>query len=200
MSPRGVAIPDVERQLFDAAERVLAREGPGGMSSRAIAREAGVATGLLFRHYADLDAFLGAFVGERFGRIHAAISGLPDRAGSGSIADNLAAAALTVGPTASLLIDLAHTRPAIAAHLVSAGHARQGGIEEIQRSFEAYLDAERTTGRIAADTDTAAIALALAASIHQIALTRRPGDPELPGQVRRVISALAAGLSPEGSD
>ena len=46
MSPRGVAIHEAREQMFLAAERVLARQGPDGLTSRAITQEAGVATGL----------------------------------------------------------------------------------------------------------------------------------------------------------
>jgi AcrR family transcriptional regulator len=67
--PRGVAIPDVPQQLFDAAERLLLRDGPGGLTSRAITDEAGCAKGILHNHFADLDGFLAAFVVDRSRRI-----------------------------------------------------------------------------------------------------------------------------------
>src|SRR5690348_543872 len=37
--PTGVAIRDPRGQLFDAAERVLLRDGPGGLTSRAVTME-----------------------------------------------------------------------------------------------------------------------------------------------------------------
>jgi len=55
--PTGVAIRDVRAQLFDAAERVLRRDGPSGLTSRAVTAEAGVAKGVLHRHFDDFDAF-----------------------------------------------------------------------------------------------------------------------------------------------
>ena len=62
MSPRGVAIPKVNEQLFDAADRVLAREGPTGLTSRAVTEEAGCAKGILHNHFTDFDSFLVEFV------------------------------------------------------------------------------------------------------------------------------------------
>jgi AcrR family transcriptional regulator len=47
--PTGVAIRDVREQLFDAAERVLLRDGPAALTSRAVTDEAGVAKGVLHR-------------------------------------------------------------------------------------------------------------------------------------------------------
>ena len=195
MSPRGRAIPDVERRLFDAAERVLAEHGPGGLSSRAITSEAGTAAGLLFSHFPDLDAFLAAFVHDRFQRVHEAIGDLPQRAGTGTVAGNLTAAAVAVVPTASVLIDLVHARPSIAARLHDAGHSHAGGLDAIRHAFGAYLEAEGRAGRVSTDTDTDAIALALASSVHQLSWSHRPGDPELARAVGRVVVALVAGIT-----
>ncbi|MER7370837.1 TetR family transcriptional regulator, partial [Nonomuraea wenchangensis] len=50
--PTGVALRDVRQQLFDAAERVLLRAGATGLTSRAVTDEAGVAKGVLHRHFA----------------------------------------------------------------------------------------------------------------------------------------------------
>jgi len=48
--PTGVAIRDPRGQLFDAAERVLLRDGLSGLTSRAVTTEAGVAKGVLHLH------------------------------------------------------------------------------------------------------------------------------------------------------
>ena len=67
--PTGVAIRDVREQLFDAAERVLLRDGPSGLTSRAVTTEAGCAKGVLHRHFADFDGFLAEFVLDRVDRL-----------------------------------------------------------------------------------------------------------------------------------
>ena len=53
--PTGVAHPRVREHLFEAAERVLLREGPSALTSRAVTTEAGCAKGVLHRHFADFD-------------------------------------------------------------------------------------------------------------------------------------------------
>ena len=60
--PTGIPIRDIRDQLFDAAERVLLRDGPSALTSRAVTTEAGVAKGILHRHFPDFDAFLAALV------------------------------------------------------------------------------------------------------------------------------------------
>ena len=42
---RGVAIPELREQLFAATERILARDGAAGVTSRAITDEAGWVVG-----------------------------------------------------------------------------------------------------------------------------------------------------------
>src|SRR5580692_11160178 len=80
--PTGVAIRDPRGQLFDAAERVLLRDGPGALTSRAVTAEAGVAKGVLHRHFADFDAFLVDLTLARIARISDQAAGL--RAATGS--------------------------------------------------------------------------------------------------------------------
>ena len=81
--PTGVAIRDPRGQLFDAAERVLLRDGPGALTSRAVTAEAGVAKGVLHRHFADFDAFLVDLTLARIARITEQAAGLRAAAGTG---------------------------------------------------------------------------------------------------------------------
>ncbi len=90
--PTGVAIRDVREQLFDAAERILLRDGPSALTSRAVTTEAGVAKGVLHRHFTDFDAFLAELVLDRIHRIQPQTAALRDAAGTGTVADNLTAA------------------------------------------------------------------------------------------------------------
>ena len=59
--PTGVHIRDVRDQLFDAAERVLVRDGPNALTSRAVTMEAGCAKGVLYRHFDDFDRRIRSF-------------------------------------------------------------------------------------------------------------------------------------------
>jgi AcrR family transcriptional regulator len=52
-------MPAAREQLFDATDRLLRRDRPAGIATRAITDEAGVAKGILHNHFGDLDTFLG---------------------------------------------------------------------------------------------------------------------------------------------
>ena len=67
--PTGVALHDPREQLFAAAERILLRDGPQALTSRAVTTEAGCAKGVLHRHFADFDDFLAALVRDRIAQL-----------------------------------------------------------------------------------------------------------------------------------
>jgi AcrR family transcriptional regulator len=188
VSPRGVAIPGVREQLFQAAYRVLVRDGPSGLSGRAVTREAGVATGLLHGHFADLDDFLAAFVTDRARQAAERVAGLAARAGQGTVAGNLAVAARALGPNLPAMASLVTARPALAQRLHAADAAGGLGFQDIEAGFAAYLRAEQERGRVAAEVDLEALGVAVFGAAHHALLT---GREDL---VDRVVAALAAGL------
>ena len=67
--PTGQALQDPRRQLVAAAERILLRDGAAGLTGRSVTTEAGVAKGVLHRHFADFDTFVAHLVDERYPRV-----------------------------------------------------------------------------------------------------------------------------------
>ena len=105
--PTGVHLRDARRQLFDAAERVLLRDGPDGLTSRTVTDEAGCAKGVLHRHFTDFDAFLTGLVLDRGAELETRARALRDSAGTGSVVSNLTAALVTMfGPVPLAIIPL----------------------------------------------------------------------------------------------
>jgi AcrR family transcriptional regulator len=191
---RGVAIPEVGGQLFAAADRVLARDGPAGLTTRAVTAEAGVANGVLHRHFRDLDAFLASFVASRLEAIADDAAALPGRAGHGSLTGNLTEAAVAVfGASAQALMSLVAAKPELGPALEHAT-GRAGGLGDIERHFAAYLDAEKKLGRIGPGADTQTLAFTLLGTVHHLVITRRGDAPGLRQQVDRIVAALVAGM------
>ena len=197
MSPRGRAIPGVREQLFQAADRLLVRAGPTALTTRAITSEAGVANGVLHRHFRDLDTFLAEFAADRLRAIADTAAALPARAGQGTVIGNLTDATLALfGSSALALVNLVASRPALGTaleHVTTAG----SGLGDVEKHFTAYLEAEKRLGRIAADADTQTIAFTLLGSVHHLMVTNPAGLPDLPQRVRRIVEALAAGMQPD---
>ncbi|MDP4505439.1 TetR/AcrR family transcriptional regulator [Nonomuraea turcica] len=190
MSPRGVAVPEIRRRLFDAARTVLLREGPGGLSGRAITREAGVATGLLYNHFGDLDGFLTEFIADGARENAGVLAQLGSRVGAGTVAGNLTQAALAFGTYLPAAVELVRVRPALTDRLHQALASNLPTLAEIQRSFAAYLAAEQEQGRLGPGTDTGALALALVATAHHLFTSQPPPSADPDEDLRRVVSAL----------
>jgi AcrR family transcriptional regulator len=192
--PRGVAIPEVREQLFAAADRVLARDGAAGLTTRAVTAEAGVANGVLHRHFRDLDEFLASFVASRLRTIADDAAALPGRAGHGSVTGNLTQATMAAfGENAQALMSLAAAKPELGAALEhDAGQA--SGLSDIEQHFAAYLAAEQKLGRIGPGADTETLAFTLLGTVHHLVLTGRGGAIGLGQHVRRIVAALAEGM------
>jgi AcrR family transcriptional regulator len=123
--PTGVALRDARQQLFDAAERVLLRAGPGALTSRAVTTEAEVAKGVLHRHFEDFDAFLAGLVEDRMARIGGQSAALCEAAGTGTVVGNLTGALSDLfGSVAAAIIPLIIFRDELRARL---RQARPGG-------------------------------------------------------------------------
>ncbi|MCX4643204.1 MULTISPECIES: TetR/AcrR family transcriptional regulator [unclassified Streptomyces] len=192
MSPRGVAIPDVRERLFDAAERILAREGPSGLTSRAITTEAGCAKGMLHKHFAGLDELVAELVLARFAGTARLAEDLPGRAGESTVAANLKtigyALLTSLNPTTA---SLAVSTPAASLRIREALEAGAPGFDAIQRSIADYLDAEVERGRLAPATDTTATALALVGTVHHLLMTTWGDTARDPGeQTERLVTML----------
>jgi AcrR family transcriptional regulator len=198
--PTGVAIHDPREQLFDAAERILLRNGPSALTSRAVTTEAGCAKGVLHRHFADFDAFLAELVLDRIGRIDDQAAALRDSAGTGTVAGNLTDALLALfGSVAVAIVGLITFRDDLRARLRQARPA--GGVPvltEATAMIAAYLAAERDLGRIAADADVGTLAPTLIGAGHLLFADRAATPPE-PAAVHKVVTTVIGGvLSPSG--
>lgn len=197
MSPRGVTTPDVRERLFAAAERVLVKDGPGALTSRAITTEAGCSKGLLHAHFAGLDGFVAELCLDRFARTATDAQRLSKLAGQGSVAANLRAVALALldsgGPA---IAGLAMTRPAAALRIREALEGQASGFTAIQEAVTDYLEAERRLGRVAATVDPFIVALALVGTAHHLLMTSWPGTPDPSAQMTRLVAALV-GAPPE---
>jgi AcrR family transcriptional regulator len=183
--PTGVALQDVRRQLFDAAERVLLRAGANALTSRAVTEEAGVAKGVLHRHFADFDDFLVELVQRRVVGFEAWGATMRANAGTGDVAENVADAFTGIlDPVGLGLIRLIIARDELRVRLRGE---RDHGIPYLAEATEmiaAYLTAEREWCRLPEETDARMLALTLVGTAHLIVSEGRPVDP---GALRTII-------------
>lgn len=191
--PTGVHLHDARQQLFDAAERVLLRNGPNGLTSRAVTDEAGCAKGVLHRHFADFDTFLTELVLDRAAQLTTQTTALVESAGSGTVANNLTFALTTLfAPVTAAIIPLITFRDELRARLRQATPG--GGIAILGQATTAiadYLVAERDLGRIEHDADIASLTLSLVGGGHLL-FADLDEDPPTAAAVEKFVAAAIA--------
>jgi AcrR family transcriptional regulator len=192
--PTGVHIRDVRTQLFDAADRVLLRDGPSALTSRAVTTEAGCAKGVLHRHFADFDAFLAEFVLDRANRMDPQAEALRAGAGTGTVVGNLADALTNVfGSVALAIVPLITFRDELRARLRERWPAGVPVLTEAVGMIAAYLTAERDLGRIAVDAEIDGLAPMLIGAGHLLFADRTGPRPEA-DDVRRTVTMVVGGV------
>ena len=187
--PTGVAMRDAREQLFDAAERVLLREGPEALTSRAVTTEAGCAKGLLHKHFTDFDGFLAELVLDRIRRLDDQSEALLKAAGQGSVVDNLTTMLTDLfGSVAVAVVSLTISRDGLRARLREAVPVGVPILTEAGQALREYLSAEQTYGRIPADADVDVLGLTLIGTAHLL-FADRTGTRPTTADVRAFVSS-----------
>lgn len=188
--PTGVHLRDVREQLFDAAERLLVDGGPSALTSRAVTTEAGVAKGVLHRHFDDFDAFLAEFVLDRVDKMDARAMALLEAAGTGEVVDNLAEAITAVfGSVAVAIVALVTFRDDLRRRLRETWPAGVPVLTEAAIMIKNYLERERDLGRVG-DLDADGVAPMLIGAGHLLFADR--DTPPQNDAVRRMVASVVA--------
>lgn len=194
--PTGLALRDARFQLLAAGERVLLRDGAAGLTSRAVTEEAGVAKGVLHRHFADFDDFLAELVRERIAVVDAMSVDLSDRAGSGTVVGNLSTALTRLfDPLGLALVRLVLYRDELRARLRPETPRGIPTLTEAVTSLADYLAAEQRVGRILPDAAPASLAQAVIGTGHLLFAGELGGLPD-ESAVHEVVEAIIVGAEP----
>ncbi len=194
---------DTPDRLIEAAEQILRKLGLSHLSTREVARTAGVAEGALYHHFEDKNELLLAVIKRHGPQYFDEIRNLPLRVGQRTLRENLNEVAWVtysfhrhaIPITCSLFADtelLARHRQLVRA---------KAGPERTYEALTAYLSAEQRLGRVAKTADLEAAVTALVGGCFQIAfLETHWGQKLTPAEARRrtegVVEILIAGLSP----
>jgi AcrR family transcriptional regulator len=192
--PTGIAYPNARQLLFEAAERVLRQDGASGLTSRAITAEAGVAKGVMHRHFADFDAFLAELILDRVVQLDATADTLQEAVGTGTVVDNVVTAVTAVfSPLAVAMVALVITRDGLRARLHQAGAARFPLMAEGSAMISAYLKDEQILGRVAIDVDVPTVSYTLIGATHLLFADSENGPADA-GTLHRVVSHVLDGM------
>ncbi|KOV61042.1 TetR/AcrR family transcriptional regulator [Streptomyces sp. MMG1121] len=191
--PSGVHLHNVRGQLFAAAERVLLRDGPDALTSRAVTEEANCAKGVLHRHFTDFDAFLAELVLDRVRSIEDRTTTLRAAAGIGSVADNLADALQDLfGPVTVAIVALITFRDGLRTRLREAGLTGIPLAVQGAAIIAEYLTAEQESERLAGDADIDTLAPTLVGAGHLLFADRASAPPQT-AAIRKMVTIVIAG-------
>ena len=194
--PTGVALKDAREQLFGAAERILLRDGPAALTSRAVTTEAGCAKGVLHRHFAGFDDFLAEFVADRMGQLAGQTFALRGSAGTGTVAGNLTTALTALYESAAVaVVGLVAARESLRLRLEQTWPAGIPVVTEAMTMTGEYLTFERGLGRIADDTDIDYLAAALVGGVHLL-FAQGGNTPPDPAAISRIVTTVLVGAQP----
>jgi AcrR family transcriptional regulator len=152
---------------------------------------------VLHRHFTDFDGFLAELVLDRADRIRARSADLTARAGTGTVAGNIAAALTDVFESVvGTIVTLVIFRDELRARLRETWPRGIPLTREIGAMIGDYLRAERDLGRVAGDADIPVLAPALIGAAHMQLADRTAGRPEA-GAVEATVAAVLAAVLPD---
>ncbi|MGH8880501.1 MAG: TetR/AcrR family transcriptional regulator [Stackebrandtia sp.] len=176
--PTGIAIRDARTQLFDAAERVLLRDGPSALTSRAVTAEAEVAKGVMHRHFTDFDDFLVQFILDRAKAGYTTSAALLDASAGDTVVGNLTEALIALfNSVAVAIVPLITFRDAVRERLRDTWPAGVPVLTDAVGMVAAYLDVERAAGRVQPDAPIDALAPTLIGTVHLLFADRGRPPP-----------------------
>lgn len=171
MTVRGTA---TRSRLIAATTKVVRELGYTHATVRAIAQEAGVAEGTLYRHFPDKAALFFAAVLEQNIPITEWVSELPARAGQGSVEENLTECLRRL---AGLQQDVLPLELALGSDPEMSRQRQQvvaglpgGQLPGLPGFLAEYLTAEQSLGRLRPDVDPAQVAVVALATLFGLAL------------------------------
>lgn len=147
----------LREHLIEVTQRLLADSGSEQLTTRRIARAAGVADGVLYNHFENKDDLILAALTARASELVAGFRDACPTAGEGTVETNLAklAAAMLELQRALLppLVGLIGKRTLLERFLALIHTPEIGGPDAVLEHVHAYLADEQRRGRLSAQSD-----------------------------------------------
>lgn len=197
---------DVRARLLDAAEALVTDHRPAAITSRDIARQAGLSVGVLYNHFADKHELLLAALVRRFDRATAAYGELPPPSGR-SIEERLAT---VIGRALAIQVDLLPLLrnlvgdPALLQRFLVGIHTAPLGGIRFHEPVGRFLAEEGAAGALSddLDADLAAdliVALALHDGLREVLGRHSETPAEQDARHRAIARLLLDGIGPARS-
>jgi AcrR family transcriptional regulator len=180
--------------LFAAAERVLLRDGASALTGRSVTAEAGVAKGVLHRHFPDFDTFVAHLIRERISRFDDVAEDLTSRIGQATVSENVAVALRELlDPVVLALVPHIIAHHQIRTRIATNERPGLPLLSDAAAVVQDYLAREQQRGRITATADIGTTALSVIATAHLL-LAGELGALPTSDAIREVTETMLVGI------
>jgi AcrR family transcriptional regulator len=188
--------------LIDTAERLVEEKPASSITTREIARTAGVSDGVLYNYFADKNELIITALVRRYTQAVSRYDVAVPSAGSGSVEENLVTCARAAIDLVASAVPMAGTllsEPELLERFFTEVHTHPLGPHRLVGPVAEYLSAEQAAGRLGAlDVDAAAVLLLGPAVMLGLTIVMGgvPRD-QVVGQVPAIVATLLRGLVPQ---
>jgi AcrR family transcriptional regulator len=188
-----VAAIETRERLVAAAEEVLRRDGIVGLTTKAVAQAAGRSEGSIYNHFTDRVELIMAVIDARLPDfIDALMELVPGRR---SVRANLERVTRALVEFDQLMLPLmggVFSDPELLTRFNEAMHPDDKGPHRPHRGITAYLEGEKALDRLAADVDSAAVAMMLIGGCREAVMQELFGLPPMSSKdaARRIVRTL----------
>ena len=189
----------VRDHILDAAHRVITTQGLAAASTRAVAAEAGIATGTVYNYFDNRLALLAQAISRRVLLLARPIDDLVAEAGRATVAANLRKVARQAAQVLDEMVPLfaAAFSDTELLHVLHQEVAVGSLAVDPAAPIERYLLAEQRLGRVAADADCRAAASTVISLCHDRAFHRYfTGAAQAARSIDREIALVVRAVTP----
>lgn len=195
---------NTRERILEAAEQVIRSRGFARATTKDIARAAGCSEGSLYNHFKGKEDLFLCILRERLPAFIQQVIRFPERAGHGTVQENLrelANTALTFYQQAIPLGASILSEPELLERQRQVLHRRNAGPHKANELLAAYLREEQHRGRISADANPEAAAAAILGACFQRAyvaefLGAPPSDTQPDVFIDNLLDTVMVGLQP----
>jgi AcrR family transcriptional regulator len=190
----------LREHLIEVAERLMAERPVSTVTTRDLARAAGVSDGVLYNYFADKNELLVAALVRRYARLLARFDADLPRPGAATVEENLLAyaqAALDlVGDSLPIAAGLIG-EPAMLQRFLVEVHRHPFGPQRLVHPIADYLSGEPRLGQLTEEGVEAATTMLLGTTIMFAFTSLMAGTPreELVAQLPAIVRVIVRGLT-----
>jgi AcrR family transcriptional regulator len=192
----------LREHLIDHAEQLLAQRSAATVTTRDIARAAGVSDGVLYNYFADKQELIVAALLRRITDLMGQYAADLPKAGTGTVEENLVRYALSMLNLFAQALPVAGgvvSDPTLLHRLMHAIHTQPYGPHLLRQPIADYLMAEQELGRLGQFDVEAAVSLLIGPTLMLGIAHVIPGAPadHTPAAVPAIVRTLLHGLAGE---